>query len=122
MLIGVVISDVAYVFAVPLCQVSTSLPYIRHVACLIGRFIYPTSIVVCYFFWVLGFVGLLYCVCAFESNVCVCVLKEIGKLSDFWAVVCKCCPFLVFIFCLTWYDAITKQNYIYTSTGRGRVV
>ena len=87
-------SDVADVFAVPLCQVSTSVPYIRRVACLAVKFIYPTSIVVWYFFWILGFDALLYCVCAFESDVNVCMSKEIGKLSDFWAVVCKCCPIL----------------------------
>jgi len=91
--LGVVISDVAYVFTVPLCEFSTSLPYIWHVAYLAGKFIYLTSIVVWYFFWVLGFDTLLYCVCALESDVNVCVFKEIGKLSDFWAVVCKCCPF-----------------------------
>jgi len=27
------------------------------------------------------------------------MFKEIGNLSDFWAVVCKYCPFYVFIFC-----------------------
>ena len=79
-----------YVFVVPLCQVATSLPYIQHVACLAGKFIYPNSIVVWYFFWVLGFDALLYCVCAFESDVYVCVFKEIGKLSDFCGVGCKC--------------------------------
>ena len=44
------------------------------------------------FFWVIGFDALLYCVCAFESDVYVCMFKKIGKLSDFRAVVCKCCP------------------------------
>ena len=65
---GVVISDVAYVFAVPLCQFSTSLPYIWHVECLAGNILYPTSVVVRYFLGeVLGFDALLYCVCAFET-------------------------------------------------------
>jgi len=101
---GVVISDVVDVFAVPLCPVSTSLPYIWHVACLAGKFIYPTFIVVWYFLGVvLGFDALLYCVCAFESDVYVCMFKEIGKLSDFWAVVCKCCHFLFsFFVVLVW--------------------
>jgi len=85
---------------VPLCQVSTSLPYIRHVACLAGKFMYPTSIVVWYFLWVLGFDALLYCTCACESDVYVYMFKEIGKLSDFWAVVCKFCPFFGFLLLL----------------------
>jgi len=53
-------------------------------------------------FWVLGFDALLYCVCAFESDVYVCMFKENGKLSDFWAVTCKYCPFFVFIFCCSY--------------------
>ena len=56
---GVVISDVADVFAVSLCQVSTGLTYICHVACLAGEFVYPTSIIVGYFFWVLGYGALM---------------------------------------------------------------
>jgi len=68
-------------------------------SCLAGTFIYPNSIVVRYFFWVLVFDALLYCICAFESDVYVCMFKEIGKLSDFSVVVYKCCPFYVFIFC-----------------------
>jgi len=56
------------------------------------------SIVVWYFFWALGFDALLYCVCAFESDVYVCMFEEI----DFWAVVCKCCSFFVFIFCCSY--------------------
>jgi len=48
------------------------------------------------------FDALLYCVCAFESNVYVCICKEIGKISDFWAVVCKFCPFVVFFFCCSY--------------------
>ena len=99
-------SDVADVFAVPLCQVPTSLPYIRRVACLAVKFIYPTSIVVWYFFLVLGFDVFLYCVCAFESDVHVCMFKEIGKLFDFWAVVCKCCPYFVLIFCCSCVGAV----------------
>jgi len=35
------------------------------------------------------FDALLYCVCAFESNVYVCGFKEIGKLSECLAVICK---------------------------------
>ena len=66
------------------------------------KFIYPTSVVVWYFFWVLGFDALLYCVCDFESYVYVCMFKEIGKLSDFWTAVCKCCTFFVFIFCCSY--------------------
>jgi hypothetical protein len=102
MLFGFVIFYVADVFAITLCQVSTSLPYIWYVACLAGEFIYRTSIAVWYFFWVLGFDDLLYCVCAFESDVYVCMFKEIGKLSDFWALVCKCCLFFVFIVCCSY--------------------
>jgi len=71
-------------------------------SCLAGKFIYPNSIVVCYFLGVLGFDALLYCNCAFESDVYVCVLKEIGKPSDFSSAVCKCCPFFVFIFCCSY--------------------
>ena len=100
--LGVVISNVAYVFAVLLRQVSTSLPYIRHVAGLAGKFIYSSTIVVWYFFWVLRFDVLLYCVCALESDVYVCVFKETGKISDFWAVVYKGCPSFVFIFCFSY--------------------
>ena len=70
-----------------------------------GKFVYPTCIVIWYFFWVLGFDALLYCGCVFESDIYVCVLKEIVKLSDLRAVVCKCFPFffhlllLLFEFC-----------------------
>jgi len=110
---GVVISDVGNVFAVPLCHVSTSLPYIWHAACLAGKFIYPTSIVVWYFFCFLAFDALRYCVYAFESDVCVCMFKEIGKLSDFWAVGCKILPiflfssFVSFVLCLCFYSCYT---------------
>ena len=66
------------------CCMSCRLVYIPHFYC---------SLV---FFLVLGFDALLYCVCASESDVYVCMFKEIGKLSDFRAVVCKCCPFFCF--------------------------
>jgi len=93
-----------YVRSTSVSGLSTSLPYIWHVACLAGKFIYPTSIVVWYFFWVLGFDALLYCVCASESDVYVCMFKEIGKFSDFWAVVCKCCPFFCFLLLFFLFD------------------
>ena len=63
-----------------------------HVACLVGKFIHPTSTVVWYFFWVFGFDALLYCVCASKIDVNVCMFKETGNLYDFWAAVHKCCP------------------------------
>ena len=62
----------------------------------LGKFLYSTSIVVWYFFRDLSFDSLLYCICGFENDVYICMFKEILKLSDSWAVVCKCCPFFVF--------------------------
>ena len=56
--LGVVISDVADVFAVSLCQVTPGLPFIWHVAILAGEFLYSTSIIDWYLF-LISWVGCL---------------------------------------------------------------
>jgi len=43
---------------------------------------------------------MLYCVCAFECNIYVGMFEEIGEFSNLWTMVCKGCPFFVFIFIL----------------------
>jgi len=72
---------------------------------------YPTSIVVWYFFLVLGFHALLYCVYASESEVYVLCLKKLVIFPNFglWYVsvalffsyfVILCCIFLLFLLCV----------------------
>ena len=48
----------------------------------------------------LWFCAMLYCVCAFECNIYVGMFEEIGEFSNLWTMVCKGCPFFVFIFIL----------------------
>ena len=43
---------------------------------------------------------MLYCVCAFECNIYVGMFEEIGEFSNLWTMICKGCPFFVFIFIL----------------------
>ena len=69
--------------------------HIWHVACLAGRFIYPTSIVVWYFFWVLGFDVLLYCVLLLKAMfIFVCLQRLVTFLT------CVLWYVNVVIFCL----------------------
>jgi len=76
---------------------SASLSYIRHftfVTC------YSTHVIFLVFVWCLWFCTVLYCVCAFECNIYVGVFEEIDEFSNLWTMVCKGCPFFVFIFIL----------------------
>jgi len=93
--LGVVISDVAYVFAVPLCQVSTCLPSI-HVAGLAGKCIYPNSIVVWYFS---GFLGLMLC----------CVVFVLLKVMFMFVCLKRLVSFLIF---MLWY--VNFAHYLFS--------
>jgi len=48
----------------------------------------------------LWFCTVLYCVCAFECSIYVGMFEDIGEFSNLWTMVCKGCPFFVFIFIL----------------------
>jgi len=83
------------VFAVPKCQVSTGLAYVRPFACLACQFVYAAFVVVLRCVVVFGFGELLQCVCTFKGYLYVSLFEEVGYLSDFGIVVGEGGPFIV---------------------------
>jgi len=83
------------VFAVPKCQVSTSLAYVRLVACFTCRFAYTAFVVVLHYVVDFGFGQLLQCVCTFKGYLYVSLFEEVGYLSDFGTVISEGGPFVV---------------------------
>ena len=87
-------------FFIPLCYISTSLSYVRFVACVTLQLVYTASIV----FVVGGFVviivssvlsqALCYFVCATICYMNVGVSEQVGYLTDHWVMECKGGTFL----------------------------
>jgi hypothetical protein len=75
------------VFAVPKCQVSTGLAYVRSVACFTCQFAYTAFVVVLRYVLDFGFGQLLQCVCTFKGYLYVSMFEEVGYLSDFGTVI-----------------------------------
>jgi len=65
--VGIVVFNVTDVFAVPKCQVSTVLAYLRPVSCLTCQFIYAAFVVVHRCIVGFGYGQLLQCVCTFKG-------------------------------------------------------
>ena len=61
--------------------------------CITCEFVYSTHVVILVFIERPRHCILLYCVCAFECNVCVGMFEEDGKFSNFWNMVCEDCFF-----------------------------
>jgi len=91
----IVVFYVTDVFAVPKCQVSTGLAYVRPVACLTCQFVYSAFVVVLRYVVGFGFGQLLQCVCTFKGYLYVSVFEEVGYLSDFGTVISESGPFIV---------------------------
>jgi len=83
------------VFAVPKCQVSTGLAYVRPVACLTYQFVYVAFVVVLRCVVVFGFGQLLQRICTFKGYLYVSLFEEVGYLSDFGTVISEGGPFIV---------------------------
>ena len=93
--LGIVIFYVTDVFALPKCQVSTGLAYVRPVACFTCQFVYAAFVVVLRCVVNFGFGQLLRCVCTFKGYLYVGLFEEVGYLSDFGNVISKGGPFIV---------------------------
>jgi len=91
---GIVVFYVTDVFAVPKCQVSTGLPYVRPVACFPYQFVYASFVVVLRCVVGFGFGQLLQCVCTFKGYLYVSLFEEVGYLSDFGSVISEGGPFI----------------------------
>ena len=83
------------VFAVPKCQVSTGLAYVRSVACFTCQFVYAAFVVVLCCVVDLGFGQLLQCICTFKGYLYVSLFEEVGYVSDFGTVINEGGPFIV---------------------------
>ena len=68
--LGIVVFYVTDVFAVPKCHVSTSLAYVRPVACFTCQFVYAALVMVLRCVVDFGFGQLLQCVCTFKGYFC----------------------------------------------------
>jgi len=91
----IVVFYVTDVFAVPKCQVSTGLAYVRPVACFTCQFVYAAFVVVLRCVVDFGFGQLFQCVCTFEGYLYVSLFEEVGYLSDFGTVIPEGGPFIV---------------------------
>jgi len=93
----IVVFYVTDVFAVPKCRVSTSLAYVRPVACFTFQFVYAAFIVVLRCVLGFGFGQLLQCVCTFKGYHYVSLSEEVGYRSDCGTVVNEGDPFYVVV-------------------------
>jgi len=81
--LGIFFFYVTDVFAVPKCQVSTGLAYVRPVACLACQFVYAAFVVVLRCVVGFGFDQLLQCVCTFKGYLYVILFEQVGYLLTF---------------------------------------
>jgi hypothetical protein len=95
--LGIVVLYVAYEFAVPHCQVSTGLAYVRLVACFTGHLVYAAFVVFVRGVLEFGFDQLLQSVFTFKRYLYISLFEEFGDHPDFRAVISEGGPFIVVI-------------------------
>jgi hypothetical protein len=83
------------VFAIPKCEVSTGVAYVRPVACFTRHFVYAAFVAVLGCVVGFGFGQLLWCVCTIKGYLYVSLFEEVGYLSDFGTVISEGGPFIV---------------------------
>jgi len=98
------------VFAVPECQVSTGLAYLRPVACFTCQFAYAAFVVVLRCVVDFEFGQLLQCVCTFKGYLYVSLFEEVGYFSDFGIVISEGSPFIVGLLSFLYLQIIRKAD------------